>query len=268
MQTHTMPQIPESVLPGERTPIRQVHIRTWLPGTGMDAHSHAFYHVNFVAYGAVRIGAGGRVLCAHAGEAFVLPPEVPHRLHTDDGYVQVGVDVRAAFDDGLYALLREACGDVPTVADMNRLRAEFGRFLCPIAAQTQADRRLLRNLAERMVLEVIASRQAAPSDFHRAVLAQMTSDAPPRSVQALADRLYCSKSQLERRMHRAFGCSAGAYLAAERLSQVCVRLESGETLRRIAAETGFCDAAHLSTFFRRHTGQTPGAYRAKREQNT
>ncbi len=260
----TVPQIAESVLPGGNTPIRQVHIRTWAAGTGMDFHSHAFYHVNFIAYGAVQIGAGGQVLRARAGETFVLPPDVPHRLHTDGGYVQVGVDVRPAFDDGLFALLREAYGKTPAVADMNRLRAEFGRFLCPMAAQTQLDRRMLRNLAERMVLEVIACRRAAVSEFRRAVIAQMTAEEAPRSVQELADRLFCSKSQLERRMRREFGCSAGAYLAAERLSQVCARLEAGETLRQIAEETGFCDAAHLSVFFQRHTGQSPGAYRAKR----
>ena len=263
MRDAEIPQIAESVLPGGSTPIRQVHIRTWQPGTGMEFHRHAFYHVNFVAYGAVQISAGGQVLEARAGAAFVLPPDIPHRLHTDGGYVQVGADVRQEFDDGLFAMLHEAYGKIPAVTDMNRMRAEFGRFLCPMAAQTQLDRRMLRNAAERMVLEVIACRRTAPSAFRRAVIAQMTSAAAPPSVQALADRLFCSKSQLERRMHREFGCSAGAYLAAERLSQVCARLEAGETLRQIAEETGFCDAAHLSVFFRRRTGQTPGTYRTK-----
>ena len=57
----------------------------------------------------------------------------------------------AARDGELFALLREAYGKTPAVADMNRLRAEFGRFLCPMAAQTQLDRRMLRNLAERLL---------------------------------------------------------------------------------------------------------------------
>lgn len=62
-----------------------------------------------------------------------------------------------------------------------------------------------------------------------------------------------------RRFHR---CTPGDYVRRRRIDFACRRLLETETpMAEIALEAGFCDQSHFTHVFRRHTGQTPSAFR-------
>jgi len=83
------------------------------------------------------------------------------------------------------------------------------------------------------------------------------------SLQALADHIEVSRSNLARKFRAATGTSVHTFVLAQ-------RVEHAETLLRrtrlpmhdIAARSGFTDASHMNRSFRRAGGVTPGQYRA------
>ena len=87
----------------------------------------------------------------------------------------------------------------------------------------------------------------------------------PLSVAGLATRAGLSASQLQREFRRLFNITVGDYILWLRLLMARRRLRSTtDTIGRIAAECGFYDQAHFTRAFKKHTGQTPLAYRRSR----
>ena len=67
-----------------------------------------------------------------------------------------------------------------------------------------------------------------------------------------------------RAFKRTFGQTPHTYVIAQRLERAkTLMLKSGEQLSVIAVLCGFTDQAHLSKLFRRHMGETPGAWRRR-----
>ena len=67
-----------------------------------------------------------------------------------------------------------------------------------------------------------------------------------------------------RAFKRTFGQTPHAYVTAQRLEHAkSLMLKSDEQLCVIASLCGFSDQAHLSKLFRRHMGETPGAWRRR-----
>jgi AraC family transcriptional regulator len=68
-----------------------------------------------------------------------------------------------------------------------------------------------------------------------------------------------------RAFKRTFGQTPHVYVTARRLHRAkSLMLQSDEPLSVIALLCGFTDQAHLSKLFRRHTGETPAAWRRRR----
>ena len=84
----------------------------------------------------------------------------------------------------------------------------------------------------------------------------------PLTVGDLARRAELSASQLQREFRRLFGMTVGDYILRLRLLMARRRLRSStDAVGRIATDCGFYDQAHFTRAFKRHTGQTPLAYR-------
>lgn len=90
-------------------------------------------------------------------------------------------------------------------------------------------------------------------------------DADPRlDAPAAARRLGVSTRTLQRRLTDA-GTSFRDERNAARLHAAQARLlATDDKLDAIAADVGCASAAHLATLFRRHVGEAPGAWRARR----
>lgn len=84
--------------------------------------------------------------------------------------------------------------------------------------------------------------------------------APPSLAEIAAD-LGMSRYRVLRSFREAVGMPPYAWLAQYRVSRARTLLERGHRPAQAAALTGFADQAHLTRWFRRVLGVTPGAFR-------
>ena len=83
---------------------------------------------------------------------------------------------------------------------------------------------------------------------------------PPALAELAADA-GLSRYQLLRAFRAEVGMPPYAWLAQHRVARARVLLEHGHRPATVATLTGFADQAHLTRWFRRVVGVTPGAYR-------
>ncbi len=84
--------------------------------------------------------------------------------------------------------------------------------------------------------------------------------APPTLAEMAAD-LELSRYQLLRAFRDAMGMPPYAWLAQHRVARARALLETGHRPAEAATLVGFADQAHLTRWFRRVLGVTPGAFR-------
>ncbi|NKZ05334.1 helix-turn-helix transcriptional regulator [Actinomadura latina] len=84
--------------------------------------------------------------------------------------------------------------------------------------------------------------------------------APPTLAELAAD-LGLSRYQLLRAFRDSMGMPPYAWLAQHRVTRARLLLETGHRPAEAATLVGFADQAHLTRWFRRVLGVTPGAYR-------
>jgi AraC-like DNA-binding protein len=102
----------------------------------------------------------------------------------------------------------------------------------------------------------------AATELARRVRALLDEAHPgPVVPEVLAAATGCSRYTLYRVFRSAFGLSPGDYQRQLRLRAARRLLASGRGPAAVAAEVGFADQAHLTRWFVRTFGVTPGAYR-------
>src|SRR5205085_10522058 len=67
---------------------------------------------------------------------------------------------------------------------------------------------------------------------------------------------------ITRHLRWAFGTSPDRYRTLRRLALARAAMESGQSLARAAAESGFADQSHMTRHFKRTYGLTPGRWMA------
>ncbi|MEU0569898.1 AraC family transcriptional regulator, partial [Nonomuraea sp. NPDC005983] len=77
----------------------------------------------------------------------------------------------------------------------------------------------------------------------------------------LAEAAGVSRFGVYRAFHAAYGLSPSDYQRQLRLGSARRLIASGLPLGEVAARTGFADQSHLTRWFNRYFGLTPGAYR-------
>ena len=82
------------------------------------------------------------------------------------------------------------------------------------------------------------------------------------TAEDLAAAAGCSRYAAYRAFTQAYGLAPSDYQRQLRVRAARRLLSAGVTPARAAAEAGFADQAHLTRWFRRYYGVTPGAYRA------
>ena len=107
--------------------------------------------------------------------------------------------------------------------------------------------------------QLTARDRAAAADRVRAFLHDSyTTQATLADVAAVAG---CSRFAAYRAFRLRYGLSPSEYERQLRLRAARQALASGAAVADVAAEAGFADQAHLTRWFRRCYGVTPGAYR-------
>jgi AraC family transcriptional regulator len=86
--------------------------------------------------------------------------------------------------------------------------------------------------------------------------------AEPIRTGELANTVGVHPAHLARGFRRHYGLSMGTYVRRLRLDWAARELiRSDASLAAVALAAGFADQSHFTRFFKRHTGQTPQAYR-------
>ncbi|WP_233525793.1 helix-turn-helix transcriptional regulator [Actinomadura spongiicola] len=111
-------------------------------------------------------------------------------------------------------------------------------------------------------VEVPRHRRADSTRIARLVAARLSDEMldPPTLAEVAAD-LDLSRYQLLRAFRDAVGMPPYAWLAQHRVTRARALLDAGHRPAEAATLVGFADQAHLTRWFRRVVGVTPGAYR-------
>jgi len=233
-------------------------------------HVHEEYAVGVCTAGREVIRYRGTLHYAGPGSVVVLEPGEAHTGAPADPPAftyRVMYPAAGLLSDGLGRTPRfrePVIVDPGLAVDLRRLHAALGAGLSE-AQPMEAESRLSWLLGE------LVRRHASPScDFEvrgagrvaRLVMAQLADRlVSPPALAEIAAETGLSRYQLVRSFRTEVGMPPYAWLAQHRVAHARGLLERGCRPAEAAALTGFADQAHLTRWFRRVVGVTPGVYR-------
>jgi AraC-like DNA-binding protein len=231
-------------------------------------HVHEQFAIGACTEGVEEIRYRGTLHHAGPGSVVILGPGEPHTGGPSgpSGFVyRVMYPAAGLLPDrsGRVPLFREPVVDDPVLArGLRRVHAALGQGTEPLEAESRLSW-LLGELVRRHAsmpgadVEVRGAGRVA-----RLVMARLEDrmSCPP-ALAEIAAEAGLSRYQLVRSFRSEVGMPPYAWLAQHRVAHARVLLERGAGLADAAALTGFADQAHLTRWFRRVVGVTPGAYR-------
>lgn len=238
-------------------------------------HAHDEYAIGVTVDGLETMRYRGEKIYSGAGSVVVVEPGEAHTggPARPEGFEYLclypGADLLSAVttaENGAAPHFREPIIDDPRLGEALRLAHHALR-----AGEDplEGESRLLG------VLGALVRRHAAPGPkaghghrraetgrIARAVAARLSDEmtAPPTLAEVAAD-LELSRYQLLRAFRDAMGMPPYAWLAQHRVARARTLLDAGRRPAEAATLVGFADQAHLTRWFRRVVGVTPGAYR-------
>ena len=257
-----------------------------VPVEAMHAHftSHVYHRHSHESYsfGVTETGAQA-FTCRHGrhvsarGMVMAFNPDDPHDGHAavDDGFtyrmVHIGPEFLASLTGTPLPLFRSPVIEDPVMAaSVRRLhRALTGR-----ASELERYERLAGTA--RLLVRHASGREPARRDADWRVadgrvaarIRELIQDSAgdPGGGELTADDLAaaagCSRYAAYRAFRQAYGLAPSDYQRELRVRTARRLLTAGVEPALAAAEAGFADQAHLTRWFRRYYGVTPGAYRA------
>ena len=255
-----------------------------VPVEAMHAHftSHVYHRHSHESYsfGVTETGAQA-FTCRHerhvsaTGMVMAFNPDDPHDGHTadDSGFTYRMVHIWPEFFASLIGsgqprpLFRAPVVDDPVTArSVRRLHVA----LTGPASELERYERLAAT-ARRLIRHASARARVAdpawPPESDARVAARIrelihdAGAAAELTADDLAAAAGCSRYAAYRAFHQAYGLAPSDYQRQLRVRAARGLLSRGVPPAAAAAEAGFADQAHLTRWFRRYYGVTPGAYR-------
>ncbi len=229
--------------------------------------------------GTLHYAGPGSVVVLEPGEAHTGAPADPPDFTYRVMYPAAGLLAEGRLAEGTHRMPRfrePVIADPGLAAELRRLHAALGAGAQSLGAEPlrahslgaeplEAESRLSWLLGE------LVRRHASPScDFEvrgagrvaRLVKAQLADRlVSPPALAEIAAETGLSRYQLVRSFRTEVGMPPYAWLAQHRVRMARALLERGCRPAEAAALTGFADQAHLTRWFRRVVGVTPGVYR-------
>jgi AraC-like DNA-binding protein len=151
--------------------------------------------------------------------------------------------------------------DPELAAELRRLHARLSRAAEPLEAESRLSW-LFGELVRRHASSPPDCEVRGAGRVARLVMTQLADRVScPPTLTEIAAAAGLSRYQLVRSFRAEVGLPPYAWLAQYRVARARVLLERGCRPAEAAALTGFADQAHLTRWFRRVVGVTPGAYR-------
>jgi AraC-like DNA-binding protein len=262
-----------------------------VPVEAMHAHftSHVYHRHSHESYsfGVTETGAQA-FTCRHGrhvsarGMVMAFNPDDPHDGHAavDDGFtyrmVHIGPEFLASLTGTPLPLFRSPVIEDPVMAASVR---RLHRALTGQASELERYERLAGTA--RLLVRHASGREPARRGADRRVADRRMADGrvaarireliqdsagDPGGGELTADDLAsaagCSRYTAYRAFRQAYGLAPSDYQRELRVRTARRLLTAGVEPALAAAEAGFADQAHLTRWFRRYYGVTPGAYRA------
>lgn len=242
-------------------------------------HWHDHFGVGWVLAGGQRSASGRGPVQALAGHVITHNPGEVHDGQPLQGQprhwcmLTLPPQALPAFTPhavAALALAQPVLDDVPLrralQALVRRLQAWMAGDDPAALAAERALLQVLHRLLDRHADERVAV-DAAPA-LQRAVDRLADDTLPTASLAELAVLAGCSRFQLLRRFEQRLGMPPHAWLRALRVERARSLIARGHPLAQVAAACGFADQSHLHRCFTRHTGLTPGQWRAATTSKT
>jgi len=239
--------------------------------------------------GELHYAGPGSVVVLEPGEAHTGgpadPPDFTYRvMYPAAGLLAEGLLAEGLLAEGLLAGGRLAQGArqlprfrEPVIADPG-LAAELRRLHAALGAGLGETEPLEAESRLSWLFGELVRRHASPSRdvevpgagrLARLVMAQLADRlVSPPALAEIAAGTGLSRYQLIRSFRTEVGMPPYAWLAQHRVSAARALLERGCRPAEAAALTGFADQAHLTRWFRRVVGVTPGVYRNSVQDRT
>ncbi|HEY1002530.1 MAG TPA: AraC family transcriptional regulator [Streptosporangiaceae bacterium] len=224
--------------------------------------------------GTLHYAGPGSVVVLEPGEAHTGGPADPPDFTYRVMYPAAGLLAEGRLAQGVRRMPRfrePVIADPGLAAELRRLHAALGAGLLE-SEPLEAESRLSWLLGE------LVRRHASPSRdvevpgagrVARLVMAQLADRlVSPPALAEIAAGTGLSRYQLIRSFRTEVGMPPYAWLAQHRVSAARALLERGCRPAEAAAMTGFADQAHLTRWFRRVVGVTPGVYRNSVQDRT
>ena len=245
-------------------------------------HVHEEYAVGACTAGREVIRFRGELHYAGPGSVVVLEPGEAHTGGPADPpdftyrvmYPAAGLLAEGLLAQGARRLPRfrePVIADPGLAAELRRLHAALGAGLGetePLEAESRLSwlfgELVRRHASPSRDVEVPGAGRVA-----RLVMAQLADRlVSPPALAEIAAGTGLSRYQLIRSFRTEVGMPPYAWLAQHRVSAARALLERGCRPAEAAALTGFADQAHLTRWFRRVVGVTPGVYRNSVQDRT
>jgi AraC-like DNA-binding protein len=227
-------------------------------------HAHEEYAIGVCTDGREIIKYRGESHTAKAGSVVVIEPG---EVHTGGPAVPGGFAYRVLYpqwtmlsDQGFPHFREPVIHDPELAGELHRMHAALSQWQDPLEAESRLTW-VLGKLVHRHAtglrepVRVGGGVARATMDY----LADRLVDPP--ALQQIATELGLSRFQLVRAFRDAVGMPPYAWLAQHRVNRARELLVSGHRPAQAAALTGFADQAHLTRWFRRVLGVTPGVFR-------
>ena len=224
--------------------------------------------------GELHYAGPGSVVVLEPGEAHTGgpadPPDFTYRvMYPAAGLLAEGLLAQAA--RRLPRFREPVIADPGLAAELRRLHAALGAGLGetePLEAESRLSwlfgELVRRHASPSRDVEVPGAGRVA-----RLVMAQLADRlVSPPALAEIAAGTGLSRYQLIRSFRTEVGMPPYAWLAQHRVSAARALLERGCRPAEVAALTGFADQAHLTRWFRRVVGVTPGVYRNSVQDRT
>jgi AraC-like DNA-binding protein len=241
-------------------------------------HSHETYSFGVTEAGAQAFSCRGAGHVSAAGMVMAFNPDDPHDGHTAtaNGFTYRMIHVRPGLLTDVLADMTERPAGLPLFTTPVIGDASFGAALRRLHASLTGQASPLERAERLTAVAGIAARHAAsPRQQAPALLTARDRAAAAGRVRAFLHDSYatqvtladvaaeagCSRFAAYRAFRVHYGLSPSDYQRQLRLRAARQALANGAAVADVAATTGFADQAHLTRWFRRCYGITPGAYR-------
>jgi len=246
-------------------PWNDYNLNTWSAGQKVKFHSHPYFQAIQVLDGQLEVDYGDGWKMIEHGGVHVLPPGCNHRLNTNTGHRQFGLNFTVQADRmGLLTTVHRMF-PVPTIQCMYFL-ASWGEKLIENIALVSSARLRLLNVLEDWTICLIETKEKNCSDPEAMRLAKMLEIWKRRSINVadVAKGINCSRAKAQRICNRRFGCGIMQLHEKMRMEEASrLLLNSGMSVGEIADQCGYTDIYIFSRAFTRNVGVPPSVFKQR-----